>query len=64
VKSLSETHPDCGFASGPVEFHWYVDGRVHVAVDTAVFELARVVREVETIVELGEVPPLPVHGRH
>src|SRR4051812_27682197 len=28
VKSLSETHPDFGFASEPVEVHRYVEGRV------------------------------------
>jgi hypothetical protein len=31
VKSLSEAHPGFGFASGPVEVHRYVDGRVQVA---------------------------------
>ena len=33
-------------------------------VDADLVELASVIREVETLVELAEVPPLPVHGRH
>jgi hypothetical protein len=56
VKSLSETYPDFGLARGPVDVQRYVDGRVHVVVDAAVVEL--------TGVELAEVAPLPVHGRH
>ena len=30
VKSFSDTQPDFGFASKPVEVQRYVDGRVHV----------------------------------
>ena len=30
VKSLSETQPDFGLASEPVELHRYDDGRAHV----------------------------------
>jgi len=30
VKSFSETHPDAGVASGPVEVQRYVDGRGQV----------------------------------
>lgn len=56
MKSLSETYPDFGLARGPVDVQRYVDGRVHVVVDAAVVEL--------TGVELAEVAPLPVHGRH
>jgi hypothetical protein len=31
VKSFSETHPESGLASGPVDVHWYDDGRLHEA---------------------------------
>jgi hypothetical protein len=37
---------------------------LHVAVDADLVELASVVTEVETFVELAEVPPPPVHERH
>ena len=63
MKSFNATHPDFGFASAPVDVQRYVDGRVHVLVDADLVELASVVN-VETFVELAEVPPLPVHGRH
>jgi hypothetical protein len=39
VKSLSETHPDFGFASEPVDVQRYVDGSVHVAWPLEVAEL-------------------------
>ena len=58
---MSETNPDFGFASGPVDVQRYVDGRLHVVVDAAFVELASVV---ETLVELAEVTPPPEHGRH
>jgi hypothetical protein len=32
VKSLSEAHPDFGFASGPVDVQWYVEGSAHAPV--------------------------------
>jgi hypothetical protein len=59
LKSLSDTRPDSGLANGPVDVHVYVDGRAQVAA-----VVAAVVEEVETVVELAEAPPLPVHGRH
>jgi len=59
VKSLRETHPDFGLASGPLDVQRYVDGRGHELVDAGFVEL--VVAGVE-LVEV--VPPLPVHGRH
>jgi hypothetical protein len=63
---LSETNPDFGFASGPVDVQWYVDGRAHVVVDAAFVELAGVELAFVELVfaELAEVTPLPVHGRH
>lgn len=56
VKSLRETYPDLGLASGPVDVQVYFDGRGHVVEDAAEVELAGD--------ELAEVTPLPVHGRH
>jgi hypothetical protein len=73
---LTETNPDFGDASAPVEVQRYTDGSVHVVVEAAVVELVSVVTEVEIfvevdsvvaeveVIELTEVPPLPVHGRH
>lgn len=56
---MSATHPDAGFASGPVEVHSYVDGRVHAAADAADVDAVDSFR-----VELAEAPPVSVHGRH
>ena len=56
MKSLRETYPDLGLASGPVDVQVYFDGRGHVVEDAAEVELAGD--------ELAEVTPLPVHGRH
>jgi hypothetical protein len=36
LKSLSDTQPDCGFASGPVDVHVYFEGSAHVVVDVDV----------------------------
>lgn len=67
MKSLSETQPDFGFASAPVEVQRYVDGRLQEP-EPGVLE---VVEDVETLVvavvvrvELAEGPPPPVQGRH
>jgi hypothetical protein len=63
VKSLSETQPDFGFASEPVDVQRYVDGRLHDPVDAGVVEVAT---EVETLVVevLAELVGVPVHGIH
>ena len=58
MKSLSESNPDSGLASAPVEFHLSVDGRVHVGPvgDEVAVELLPVLcEEVETeVVETEE----------
>jgi hypothetical protein len=69
---LSESNPDFGLASAPVDVHLYVDGRAQPPVDAAVVELAEVeltrveLDRVELDFELAEVLPLPVQvpGRH
>lgn len=70
MKSLSETQPDLGLASAPVDVQVYVDGRAHTLDDAAVLEVeveilvVEVASVVEEVEELPEVVPLPVHGRH
>jgi hypothetical protein len=70
VKSLSESNPDFGLASAPVDVHLYVDGRAHPPVDAAVvalFEAELTFVEVDRVeLAFAEVLPLPVQepGRH
>jgi len=37
VKSLSDTQPAFGCASGPVDVHWYVEGSGQVADESSAF---------------------------
>jgi hypothetical protein len=69
VKSLSESHPLFGLASGPDDVHLYVDGRVHELEDDDVVEVVGLAAVVElwaldaSVVEVERVVP-PPHARH
>lgn len=61
---MRETYPDSGFASGPVDFQVYTDGRLHVVVDVDV-ELEWTDEVVELEVEVDAfVVKVAVHARH